>query len=106
VTVVAAGERWSDGSLRPAIEDLWGAGAVIAHLLDAGWTSLSPEAELARAGYESIRGRERISLAASASGRELADEGFPTDVEIAAETNVSNAVPIMVDGCFVHAEVS
>jgi 2-phosphosulfolactate phosphatase len=106
VTVVAAGERRSAGSLRPAIEDLWGAGAVIAYLLDAGWTSLSPEAELARTGYESIRGRELISLAASASGRELADKRFATDVEIAAETNVSNAVPIIVDGCFLHADVS
>lgn len=78
---------------------------VIAHLLDAGWTSLSPEVELARTGYESIRGRERISLAASASSRELADKGCPTDVEIAAETNVSDAVPIIVDGCFAHADV-
>ena len=47
VAVVAAGERWPDGSLRPCAEDLWGAGAVLAALLDLGATDLSPEARVA-----------------------------------------------------------
>lgn len=33
VAVIPAGERWADGSLRPAIEDLLGAGAFIRELM-------------------------------------------------------------------------
>lgn len=44
VSVVAAGERWPDGSLRPAVEDLWGAGALIGELVRCGWRGISPEA--------------------------------------------------------------
>jgi 2-phosphosulfolactate phosphatase len=99
--VIGAGERWEDGSLRPAVEDLWGAGAVIAGLNAAGWTSLSPEADAARAAYEAVRGDEHDALRACASGQELIASGFEMNVAIAAEVGRSHVVPSLVDGCFV-----
>lgn len=104
VAIIAAGERWEDDTLRPAVQDLWGAGAVIAGLVTAGWDGLSPEAEVARHGYESVRGRELEALLGCASGRELVDAGYRTDVEIAAEVDTSQAVPLLVGGnSFVQA---
>lgn len=104
VAVIAAGERWDDGTLRPAVEDLWGAGAVVAGLVAAGWGGLSPEAELALHGYQSVRGRELEALLGCASGSELVDAGYRGDVEIAAEVDTSQTVPLLVDGdSFVQA---
>lgn len=100
VSVVAAGERWPDGSLRPALEDLLGAGALLYALKELGKDALSPEAEAAMTtfgGTVSVANAVR----ACASGRELADMGFEADVEMAAELNVSTAVPVLTDGAFV-----
>ncbi|KUL24738.1 hypothetical protein ADL15_43075 [Actinoplanes awajinensis subsp. mycoplanecinus] len=131
VAVVAAGERWPDGSLRPAVEDLWGAGAFL-----AGFTDLSPEAESAVAAYQAVANRVPAALAATASGRELAAltapapgrelaaftgpasarelaaldhpgtaaRSFAEDVAIAAEVDASTAVPVLRDGWFRRAE--
>jgi 2-phosphosulfolactate phosphatase len=92
VTVVAAGERWPDGSLRPALEDLLGAGAVVAALARSGCIQLSPEAEAARTLFEAIPSVSD-AVRACASGVELLDAGFPDDVEVAVELDVSDVVP-------------
>ncbi|WP_151083829.1 2-phosphosulfolactate phosphatase [Nocardioides cynanchi] len=92
VSVVAAGERWPDGSLRPAVEDLWGAGAVLAAL---GLDGASPEAVAATAAFDAVRHGLAEALAACASGRELVTGGFAEDVAIAAAYDVSAVVPTL-----------
>lgn len=103
IAIVAAGERWPDGSLRPAIEDLWGAGAVLAALEDHDWPGLSPEAAMAADAYRLIAGREESHLLACASGRELVDAGFAEDVAVAAEVGTSMTVPLLSDRGFIAA---
>ncbi|MEV6965937.1 2-phosphosulfolactate phosphatase [Hamadaea sp. NPDC051192] len=96
VAVVPAGERWKiDDSLRPAIEDLWGAGAFLQGLLDEGLGGLSPEAELAVAAYRHVSPHLRDALYACASGIELAGYGYPEDVDIASEVDSSTVVPVL-----------
>ena len=99
VGVIPAGEHWPDGSLRFAVEDLLGAGAI----LDRLDMACSPEAEVMRDAW---RGAERDPgrlLRLSVSGRELVDRGFPGDVDLAAELDVSGSVPVLVDGIFQSA---
>lgn len=95
VLVVPAGERWPDDSLRPAVEDLWGAGGVIAALGD---TDASDEAQAAAAAYRLVEGRLGEALEACASGQELIGRGYASDVAIAAELDSSRSVPRLVDG--------
>ncbi len=103
IAVVAAGERWPDGSLRPALEDLWGAGAVLAALEDHDWPGLSPEAAQAADAYRLVVGRERGHLLACTSGEELVAAGYDEDVLVAAEVDASVVVPLLSDRGFVAA---
>jgi 2-phosphosulfolactate phosphatase len=101
IAVVASGERWPDGSLRPCAEDLWGAGAVLATLVDHGVDDLSPEARLAEAAYRAVEPTLVDALRDCAGGRELADAGFAADVEVAGALDVSMVVPTLTaDGSF------
>lgn len=100
VAVVPAVERWPDGSLRPAVEDLWGAGAVVSGLVAAGWAGLSAEARTAASAFEAIADDVAGSLHRCASGYELAELGCREDVEIAAELDRSSRVPVLIDGVF------
>ncbi|GAA3586456.1 hypothetical protein GCM10022419_080800 [Nonomuraea rosea] len=99
VAVIASGERWPDESLRPAMEDLLGAGAVIAALRKRLGDVLSPEAALAAAGFEAMPD-VRAAVVASSSGRELIGGGFADDVSVATELDACAAVPVLIDGAF------
>jgi 2-phosphosulfolactate phosphatase len=98
--VIPAGERWPDGSLRPAIEDWIGAGAVLAQLPGRP----SPEAAAAIAAFESAKCGTGLGLSymlrGSSSGKELIDRGFGEDVAMAAEIDVSDTAPRLQDGGF------
>lgn len=100
IAVVAAGERWSDGTLRPSAEDLWGTGAVIAALDGLGVTGLSPEARSAAAAWRAIEPALAPALASCSSGMELAAAGYGNDVAIAAELDASHCVPLLAGGRF------
>jgi len=103
LAVISAGERWPDETLRFAVEDLWGAGAVIAAFVERGILRLSPEAEVAAAAYRAVRADLVTRLKDCASGRELCARGFREDVELAAELDVSRVVPVLRSGAFVSA---
>lgn len=95
--VIPSGETWDDGSLRPSLEDLIGAGSVIAGLPGRR----SPEAEVALAVFERFARDLPATLRACASGKELIERGFSADVDLAAQHNVSPSAPILEHGAFV-----
>ncbi|WP_217549220.1 2-phosphosulfolactate phosphatase [Streptomyces sp. GbtcB6] len=99
VGVIASGERWPDGSLRPALEDLFGAGAIIAELQERGAGPLSPEAAVARSSFAGTP-RAADTVACCSSGLELVQGGFADDVAIAIELDASSIVPVLTNGAF------
>jgi 2-phosphosulfolactate phosphatase len=105
VGVIAAGERWGDagGSLRPAVEDLLGAGAVLYGLDPSAAASnprCSPEAAAARAAFVDAKPSLDAVLLASASGHELVARSWGDDVRHAAQHDVSNHAAQLIDDAF------
>lgn len=101
VAVIAAGERWPDGSLRPAIEDQWGAGSLLDLLRAEGWAAISPEANAAADTFRALAGDLADVLAACASGHELITIGYADDVDTAAQLDSSTVVPLLYQGAFI-----
>jgi 2-phosphosulfolactate phosphatase len=99
VTVVPAGERWPDGSLRPALEDHLGAGAVVAAL----GGRRSPEARAAADLWHATAGRVAETITGCVSGREQDARGWREDLGYAVEVDVSATVPVLREGAFVDA---
>jgi len=94
ITVLACGERWGepgeDGPLRFALEDLLGAGAVIAALVGLPST---PEAKAARAAFLGARTQLKDRLLACESGIELVEKSRKDDVLFAAQHDSLGVAP-------------
>jgi 2-phosphosulfolactate phosphatase len=96
--VCPAGERWPDGSLRPAVEDWLGAGAILCRLPGRP----SPEARAAIAAFQQLQSELGETIAQSSSGRELIERGYARDVELAAALDASEHASRLVDTAFVR----
>jgi 2-phosphosulfolactate phosphatase len=99
IGIVPAGEAWEDGSFRPCLEDWLGAGAIVAQL-SGSW---SPEARSAVDSFQGARSQLQDRLDHCISGLQLRDRGFGEDVRLAAELDVSECVPCLVEGAYVAA---
>jgi 2-phosphosulfolactate phosphatase len=98
VAIVAGGERWPDGSLRPALEDLLGAAAIIAAIEPQ--VSRSPEAVASEGAWRAHISDLGDAIRSCASGRELIEKGYAADIEVAAVHDAQVTVPVLTDGAF------
>jgi 2-phosphosulfolactate phosphatase len=94
VLVVPCGERWSDGTLRPSIEDYIAAGGIVAALNNP---RMSPEARAASVSYLALDEKRREVLEGSVSSLELVERGFGNDVRFSLEEDAS-AIACKLDG--------
>jgi 2-phosphosulfolactate phosphatase len=101
VSVIPCGERWKeDSSLRPALEDLIGAGAIISYLPG----SRSPEAQAAVAAFRSVEYTIVNTLKRCSSGKELIAMGFEEDIPPTAELDVDDCAPSLKSGSYISAD--
>jgi 2-phosphosulfolactate phosphatase len=96
--IIAAGERWPDGELRPALEDLLGAGAIIAALTPD--RTRSPEAAATEATWRACHHRIGEFLGNCLSGQELTAAGYAADITLAADHDAQTTVPLLIGTAF------
>ena len=103
IAVIAAGERWDHGPLRPAVEDLLGAGAILAALDPSAAVAnpaCSPEAAVARVAFLHARPRLLEVISCCGSGLKLIDRGWDDDVAASAALDVTDVVAELVGNEF------
>ncbi|WP_413300059.1 2-phosphosulfolactate phosphatase [Bacillus sp. 1P10SD] len=103
ISVIPCGEQWEgsgeyEDTLRPAIEDYLGAGAILSYLEG----SKSPEAELCMISFlHSIDNLNNL-IWDCGSGRELRGRGFETDLDHCSRLNVYQTVPLLNKDHFIE----
>jgi 2-phosphosulfolactate phosphatase len=103
ITVIPCGELWSNGveeedSLRPAIEDYLGAGAILSYLEG----EKSPEAEVCSGAFLYSKTNLERLIWDCGSGRELRERGFEADVKHCSQLNAYQTVPVLRNNHFVR----
>ena len=100
ISVIAAGsvDDADATGVRFAVDDLLGAGAVVAALGDLGIDHASPDAAVAGEGFRALGGAVRHLLTASGNGRALAADGEREAVLAAASRDAASVVPVLHDG--------
>ncbi|MBE9188862.1 2-phosphosulfolactate phosphatase [Gloeocapsopsis crepidinum LEGE 06123] len=98
ISIIPAGERWNNGSLRIALEDMIGAGAILSHMQG----TFSPEAKAAIAVFQSTKDALLSNLKSCISGKELITRRFAKDVELSAAYNISKCVPLFANNAYTN----
>jgi 2-phosphosulfolactate phosphatase len=103
IAVIAAGEltgRDAAATVRFAVEDQLGAGAVVDALGALGIDHTSPDAAVAAESFRALRRAVKHLLTASGSGLELIERGMRDEVLAAAAVDAASVVPVLRDGVF------
>lgn len=89
--------QWDDKTLRPAFEDILGAGAIISYLTG----TLSPESKSALSVFTNSKDSILDEIRKCSSGKELIERGFEKDLDLACELNISDNVPLLINKVYI-----